>query len=73
MPKFTVNSGSITDYEVNASTPEVAMILAIEMQKEPIRLGFLIGSLKEGDKPEQEILMQTETVLKNMGCKRKNK
>ena len=62
---YRVQSGSL-DVTVEAKNHRMAAIKAIDENK-PNSLGVLIGVLKEGDSPDDEILTRTETILECMG------
>ncbi len=67
MSKYHVKSGSLR-VTIEARNHKMAVIKAID-ENCPIDLGVIISSLKEGDSQEDEIYMNTESVLGDMGFK----
>ncbi|HJY22651.1 MAG TPA: hypothetical protein VJ279_07175 [Hanamia sp.] len=65
MSKYHVKSGSL-QVIIEARNHKMAVIKAID-ENCPVDLGVIISSLKEGDSQEDEIYMNTELVLNDMG------
>ena len=67
MSKYHVKSGSL-QVIIEARNHKMAVIKAID-ENCPVDLGVIISSLKEGDSQEDEIYMNTESVLDDMWFK----